>query len=183
MPEFNGPLSHSSDSAKLLELALQQTRGIGIFDTVTERNSLGEANRSSPYLAYMCNDDKLYVYNGPRQSVVGLDDKYQLVDNSDWQNTSNWTEVGSGSGSGLENVVEDLTPRLGGDLDVYDGTTTHSIINSNSGADIQFTPTGTGKINLDGVVEFKRFAPADAPTAFAGGMYADTNDNLYFGVE
>ena len=80
MPEFNGPLSHSSDSAKLLELALH---------TVSERNSLSEANRSSPYLAYMCNDDKLYVYDGPRQSVAGLDDKFQLVDNSDWTNTNN----------------------------------------------------------------------------------------------
>ena len=180
MPEFNGPLSHSSDSAKLLELALQQTRGIGIFDDVTERNSLSEANRSSPYLAYMCDDDTLYVYNGPRQSVVGLADKYQLVSNSDWTNTSNWTAV-SGS-SGLQNVVEDETPQLGGNLDVYDGTTTHSIVNSNSGADIQFTPTSTGKINLDGLVQFKQFDPASPPDPFEGGMYADTDDNLYFGV-
>jgi hypothetical protein len=97
-----------------------------------------------------------------------------------WTNASNWTEVGSGSG--LDNVVEDTTPQLGGDLDVYDGTTTHSIINSNSGADIQFTPTGTGRITLDGLVEFKQFDPSSPPTAFAGGMYADTDDNLYFGV-
>jgi len=182
MPEFNGPLSHSSDSAKILELALQQTRGIGIFDTVAERNSLGEANRSSPYLAYMCNDDKLYVYDGPRQSVSGLDDKFQGVDNSDWQNTNNWTAVGSGTGSGIENVHEDTSPQLGGNLDVhYDGTT-RSIINSNSGDDIQFTPTGTGKINLDGVVQFKIFPSSSPPDPFAGGMYADDDDNLYFGV-
>lgn len=176
MPEFNGPLSHSSDSAKLLELALQQTRGIGIFNTVSERNSLSEANRSSPYLAYMCNDDTLYVYDGPRQSVVGLEDKYQLVDNSDWENTSNWTAVG-GSGSGLQNVVEDTTPQLGGDLDING----QSIV-STSNQDIIFTPNGTGHVNLDGVVEFKRFPVASPPTAFAGGMYADEDDNIYFGV-
>jgi hypothetical protein len=81
-----------------------------------------------------------------------------------WTTASNWTEIGGG---GLENVVE---------------ATTHSIVNSNSGADIQFTPTSTGKINLDGVVKFKRF-PADSPPSFfAGGMYADDNDDLYFGV-
>lgn len=181
MPEFNGPLSHSSDSAKLLELALQQTRGIGIFNTVSERNSLSQANRSAPYLAYMCNDDALYVYNGPRQSVVGLEDKYQLVDDSDWQNTSNWTAV-SGSGTGLENVVEDTSPQLGGDLDLFDGTTAYKITTTETNGDIQFTPNGTGKINLDGTVQFKRFPAATPPTAFAGGMYADDNDNLYFGV-
>lgn len=175
MPEFNGPLSHSSDNAKLLELALQQTRGIGIFNTVTERDGLSQANRSSPYLAYMCNDDKLYVYDGPRQSVSGLDAKYQLVDDTDWENTNNWTEVGSGTG--LQNVVEDTTPQLGGDLDVN----SYSLVSVSNG-DITFTPNGTGHINLDGVVEFKRFPAASPPTAFAGGMYADDDDNLYFGV-
>lgn len=176
MPEFNGPLSHSSDNAKLLELALQQTRGIGIFNTVAERDGLSQANRSSPYLAYMCNDDKLYVYDGPRQSVVGLEDKYQLVDDIDWEDPGNWTAV-SGS-SGLQNVVEDTTPQLGGDLEVNG----FSIISANTNEDITFTPNGTGHINLDGVVEFKRFPAASPPTAFAGGMYADDADNIYFGV-
>ena len=175
MPEFNGPLSHSSDYAKLLELALHQTRCIGLFDTVAERNSLSSANRSSPYLAYMCNDDKLYVYDGPRESTAGLDDKFQSVGDSDWTNTSNWKEVGSGSG--IDNVVEDTSPELGGNLDVL----AHSIVSS-SNRDITFTPNGTGHVNLDGVVEFKRFSSGSEPEAFLGGMYADENDNLYFGV-
>jgi len=181
MPEFNGPLSHSSDNAKLLELALQQTRGIGIFNTVTERDGLSQANRSSPYLAYMCNDDKLYVYDGPRQSVAGLDAKYQLVDDTDWEDTSNWTAVSGGS-SGIENVVEDTSPQLGGDLDLFDGTTAYKLTTTETNGHIQFTPNGTGKVKLDGVVEFKQFDPSSPPDAFAGGMYADTNDNLYFGV-
>lgn len=46
--------------------------------------------------------------------------------------------------------------------------------------DIVFTPSGTGSVNLDGTVKFKRFT--SAPDAFEGGMYADNNDNLYFGV-
>lgn len=45
--------------------------------------------------------------------------------------------------------------------------------------DITFTTTG--KINLDGTIRFKRFS--SPPTAFEGGMYADDQDDLYFGVE
>lgn len=179
MPEFNGPLTHSSDSAKLLELALHQTRGIGLFDTVAERNSLSSANRSSPYLAYMCNDDKLYVYDGPRESVVGLADKLQSVGNSDWTNTNNWKAVGTSSG-GIDNVVEDLSPELGGDLDVGE----FSFVSSNN-EDISLTPNGTGSIALDAVVKFKRFNttdPADIPSPAAGALYADNSNRLYFGV-
>jgi len=73
-------------------------------------------------------------------------------------------------------VVNDLTPQLGGDLDVQ----TFNLFTSATNGDIQFTPQGTGSINLDGTVKFKRFT--SAPSAFEGGMYADNNDNLYFGV-
>ena len=82
-----------------------------------------------------------------------------------------------GSGSGIDNVVEDTSPELGGNLDVL----AHSIVSS-SNRDITFTPNGTGHVNLDGVVEFKRFSSGSEPEAFLGGMYADENDNLYFGV-
>ena len=48
--------------------------------------------------------------------------------------------------------------------------------------DIRFTPHGTGSINLDGTVQFKRFDAATPPTAFLGGMYANDDDELFFGV-
>jgi hypothetical protein len=102
------------------------------------------------------------------------------VTDSDWSNNSNWTEVGTGSG--LNNVVEDTSPQLGGDLDVFDGTNAFKITTTQTNGHIQFTPNGTGRVKLDGVVEFKQFDPGSPPSAFAGGMYADTNDNLYFGV-
>ena len=73
-------------------------------------------------------------------------------------------------------VVNDITPQLGGNLDVQ----TFNLFTSTTNGDIQFTPSGTGSINLDGTVKFKRFT--SAPTAFEGGMYADNNDDLYFGV-
>ena len=76
-------------------------------------------------------------------------------------------------GTGLENVVEDTAPQLGGNLDVNG----QSLVSTSNG-DIVFTPNGTGKINLDGTVQFKRFSTP--PAAFDSGMYADDNDKLYF---
>jgi len=69
--------------------------------------------------------------------------------------------------------------KLGDDLNVQN----YSIYTSTTNADIQLTPNGTGSINLDGTIKFKKFdAGATAPSAFTGGMYADDDDNLYFGV-
>ena len=69
--------------------------------------------------------------------------------------------------------------RLGDDLNVQ----SHSIYTSTNNADIQLTPNGTGSVNLDGTIKFKRFdAGATAPSAFVGGMYANDNDELFFGV-
>jgi len=76
----------------------------------------------------------------------------------------------------IGNVSEDDSPQLGGNLDVQ----TRSLFTSTTDGDIQLTPNGTGSINLDGTVKFKRFS--SAPDPFEGGMYADNADNLYFGV-
>ena len=65
---------------------------------------------------------------------------------------------------------------------MFDGSNAFKITTTQSNGHIQFTPNGTGRVKLDGVVEFKQFDPSSPPAAFAGGMYADTNDNLYFGV-
>ena len=46
--------------------------------------------------------------------------------------------------------------------------------------DIQFTPSGTGSVHIDGTLKLKQHTAA--PTAFDGGMYADNAGNLYFGV-
>ena len=108
MPAFNGPLNHSNPLEKLLELAAHQVRGIGIFDDVAEREDLPEALRSSPYIAYMCNDDKIYVYDGPRQSVVNLADKLQFVDDTDWEDSANWTELG-GTGNEANDLSSSVT--------------------------------------------------------------------------
>lgn len=156
MPIFPGPVSHNNANAPILDATGNQIKGFGFFDNTTERNGLDANLQVDGFLAIV--GTTAYVFQG-----------------GTWTDANNWTEVGSGSG--LDNVVEDLTPQLGGDLDVNG----QSIVSVSNG-DIVFTPNGTGHVNLDGVVEFKRFPVASPPTAFAGGMYADDSDNLFFGV-
>lgn len=49
----------------------------------------------------------------------------------------------SGGGSGIDNVVEDTTPQLGGDFDVNG----NSLVSTSNG-DINITPNGTGNVSL-----------------------------------
>jgi hypothetical protein len=152
-PDF---LQHNNPNAVLIDATENQTKGFGFFANTTARDALYSAFHVTGYLAVVGSTP--FVYNG-----------------GGWTDAGNWTEIGSGSG--LQNVVEDLTPELGGNLDVL----ARSIVSS-SNRDITFTPNGTGHVNLDGVVEFKRFATGSPPDPFEGGMYADNADNLYFGI-
>lgn len=68
--------------------------------------------------------------------------------------------------------------KLGTPLDV----SFHKIYTEASNGDVIIQPNGTGSVNLDGTVKFKRFASGSEPSAFLGGMYADESDNLYLGV-
>lgn len=70
--------------------------------------------------------------------------------------------------------------KLGDDLNVQN----YSIYTTTTNGDIQLTPNGTGSINLDGTIKFKRFdSTGSPPDAFLGGMYADDADNLYFAID
>jgi hypothetical protein len=161
MPIFPGPVSHNNPNAPILDATGNQVKGFGFFANTGERDALNANLRVTGFLAIV----------GTTPFIYG---------SGDWTDASNWTEVGTGSG--LNNVVEDTSPQLGGDLDLFDGTTEFKITTTKSNGHIQFTPNGTGRVKLDGVVEFKQFDPSSPPDAFEGGMYADTNDNLYFGV-
>ena len=155
MPIFPGPVSHNNANAPILDATGNQIKGFGFFDDTTARDNLSTNLQVVGFLAIVgTSSPTAFIYNG-----------------GGWTNAANWSSVGSG----LENVVEDTTPQLGGNLDVNG----QSLVSTSNG-NIVFTPNGTGKINLDGTVQFKRFSTP--PTAFEGGMYADDNDNLYFGV-
>jgi len=83
--------------------------------------------------------------------------------------------AGADGAPGSGSLFNDPAPQLGANLDVQ----TFSLFTSSTNQDITFTPTGS--INLDGTVKFKRFDTP--PDPFPGGMYADKEDNLYFGIE
>ena len=104
---------------------------------------------------------------------VGGSTGQYLVKLSDDDYDTAWTTASS---DGLFNVVEDTTPQLGGNLDVQSS----SLFTSTTDGNITITPNGTGYINLDGTIKFRRFSTP--PAAFEGGMYADDQDNLFFGV-
>ena len=69
--------------------------------------------------------------------------------------------------------------KLDANLDLNNNQIYSTVVNG----DVRLEANGTGSINLDGTIQFKRFdAGATAPSAFTGGMYADDDHNLYFGV-
>ncbi len=155
MPIFPGPVSHNNANAPILDATGNQIKGFGFFNDTTARDNLSTNLQVVGFLAIVgTSSPTAFIYNG-----------------GGWTNAANWSSVGSG----ITEVLEDTTPQLGGNLDVNG----QSLVSTSNG-DIVFTPNGTGKVNLDGTVQFKRFSTP--PTAFEGGMYADDNDNLYFGV-
>lgn len=76
---------------------------------------------------------------------------------------------------GILALFYDPDPTLGAPLDVNG----FNIFTSVDGGDVTFTPSTTGHINLNGTVFFKEFE--EAPEPFEGGMYRDSDNNLYFG--
>ena len=86
----------------------------------------------------------------------------------------------------LKNVVEDLTPQLGGDFDLQQYKLFTSAFAENNGdikfteQDIQLTPKATGFVTLDGRIKLKRFSSPPEPSE--GAIYANTTDELFYGV-
>lgn len=87
------------------------------------RQSLGEVtNNFIATTAPTVNDDLDLGYDiGSRWVDVSADKAYVCLDNSD--GAAVWTEITAGAAGGIANVVEDVTPQLGGDLDMN----THNI--------------------------------------------------------
>jgi hypothetical protein len=101
-------------------------------------------------------------------------DKWQLTNDG-----TNWYDILS-TGAGLENVVEDLTPQLGGDLDVNG----QSIVSVSAG-DIVFEADTTGMIVFEsGDLVLKRRAADPAARADYNILYHKTEGSggtgLYF---
>ena len=74
------------------------------------------------------------------------------------------------SSTGLTEVVQDLTPQLGGDLDING----KNIVSAASNVDIQLVPNGTGKVTIASALKLNDQAVAPSSTSGATLLYADT---------
>lgn len=109
-------------------------------------------------------DDKIYIQRIDDSTERLLIDITSVTDNTTWydivftvddSNGPTWTDgeefgfilvFSANAGGGINNVVEDLTPQLGGDLDVNG----QSIVSVSAG-NIAITPDTTGSVVLDGL--------------------------------
>ena len=75
------------------------------------------------------------------------------------------------TGSGIGNIVEDITPQLGGNLDV-----TNRTIFTTSNGNINLSPNGTGTINLNSTVNLSRLEnTGDIVLDPTGQVYVNTD--------
>lgn len=94
MPQFNDPIQNATVTNKILDLELKQVRGIGVFSTFSDIYDLDAQNRSAPYLAFVKDEGKAYLFTGSENASLSVDD-------ADWTATgasSQWQEVALGSG-------------------------------------------------------------------------------------
>jgi hypothetical protein len=114
-------------------------------------------------------------YSGLRIDRGSLDDVWFVFDeNTDtfkvsYDNGSTFPYVLDGTSSGINNVVEDTTPQLGGDLDVNG----KNIVSASTNEDIQLVPNGTGRVTVASALKLN---DQSAPSSAAGStlMYANT---------
>lgn len=95
MPKFPGPVRHNNPKDVILDLTQNQIKGIGLFPDITTadtgRSDLPELLRTQGYIATTTISPSTHVYTG---ATTG---------DQDWQNTNNWSNIGS---SGLPEAGE-----------------------------------------------------------------------------
>ncbi len=97
------------------------------------------------------------------------DGNLNQVLSTDGSGNLSWQSISALGGSGINNLNEDTSPELGGNLDVE----TYSIV-SNTNRDINITPDGTGSVVLDGL----SYPQADGTAGQA--ITTDGSGNLTF---
>jgi hypothetical protein len=137
----------------------------GDLDVVTH----GIVSTSNRNIAITPNGSGKVIIDGLSHPVA--DGNAGQVLKTDGSGNLAFASVGSLAGSGIQNVSDDSSPQLGGNLDVV----THSII-STSNRDINLTPNGSGKVVVSSTgIEFsdgsvQTAAGADQGFAIAMGI-------------
>jgi hypothetical protein len=91
-------------------------------------------------------------------------DKWELTNDG-----STWSNILSGATAGILNVVEDITPQLGGALDVNG-----NMITSASNGDIIIDPNGTGLLKINHEVSLQEQGSDPSSTSSYNKLYAKT---------
>ena len=99
-------------------------------------------------------------------------DKWELTNDG-----STWADILAGASVGIMNVVEDITPQLGGALDVNGQT-----ITSASNGDIVIDPNGSGLLKINHEVSLQNQGSDPSTTASYNKLYAKTPGNGGSGV-
>ncbi len=146
MPGFGSAISNNTAASFILALDVKQVQGIGIFDTISDRDDLpggagGVTPRINGYIAIVKDADgngttKAYIYTG---GDSGNKISGEYVADADWDaEYGNWSEL-----STFTELSQDTTPQLGGDLDVNGNK-----ITSTSNGNIELDPNGNGNVVL-----------------------------------
>ena len=170
MPGFGTLVQHNVLGSKILDLSLKEVKGLGLFETFTDRNNLSggnsiQTNRCLGYIAVVADDSvaedgsgdpRVYVYTGPVQGDFDPD----FILNDDWTDTSNWTEVGGGTG----------TQGLPGDDGITYSPVVGSVTASAAGAAAEVTLTYGTTSATEGVATFSFVLPRgdQGPTGETG---------------
>ena len=94
------------------------------------------------------------------------------------------TNLSSGDGGGITDIVEDSTPQLGGNLDLNNNVITGSgkisitTTNTNDFFLLKSGSLNSLKVNGEGVLQLGGFS--FTPTAVKGGLYYDDNDDEFY---
>jgi hypothetical protein len=145
------------------------------FANLVDKDGTAWGNTASNVVTALNN----YINASNPDKVMVADDEASFTGKSGYTVIVDQTNEQITSSGKLLFTASDI--KLGDDLNVQN----YSIYTSTTNGDVQLTPNGTGSVNLDGTVQFKRFDTSDSaniPAAEEGKMYADEDDNLFFGV-
>jgi hypothetical protein len=154
IPGGTGTLALTSDIGST-DLSADSTPQLG-GDLDVNGNSIVSASNGN--IAITPNGSGKVIIDGLSHPVA--DGNAGQVLKTDGSGNLAFASVSSLAGSGIQNVSDDSSPQLGGNLDVV----THSIV-STSNRDINLTPNGNGKV----VVGTNGIEFADGSTQTAAG--------------
>lgn len=124
MAEFPDLLINPNPNAPSLDLSANQVRGLGFFNTTSERDALSVNVRVLGHLAVIKSSDEVYQYTGADTG------------NAAWTDTANWQLIGAAPDAGVSSLNA-----LTGAVNITAGT---NVTIDVDGSDIEISASGGG---------------------------------------